>query len=577
MGYLPRRMGKRNDPFQPELFGKFFLLQRLGAGGMAEIFRAKTEGTGGFEKELVVKRILPSLSSDQQFIRMLVNEAKLTVALTHPTIAQIYELGEVDGRYFISMELVEGATLHEVMHLARNMGRPLALEQSIFLCQEVLRGLGYAHERTDGAGTPLGVVHCDVSPDNVMVTWDGGVKLLDFGVARAAQASLSNHREGTLMGKLSYASPEQAEGKDFDHRVDLFAVGVMFYELLTGKHPFGKVSNVEDLIASRRKPVVPPSKVATLPKDFDAFVAKSLAYDPDERFQTAEEMAKELSDMLFPTSSLEVMGHIAATMREIYRESIERQRRLRAEDAQHMRALASGRQETTGERETTGGVKPPVPTAAGTKIFVSGMLDEPRTPQPPRQQTLPARPRSAPAPAPRPARKAKGRTGAFLAGLLVGAAAALGGGYAYLESEPPILVVRSDPPGAEVFLEDRLLGTTPLVLEAFSLSPTDTTLTLRRKAHRELVVPIVRRGRVAKAEGQLESSLQTLRIESVPSGAAVSFQGRRIGTTPLDVRDVAEDERQRFDLHLPGYQVDSFVVRPQDVEDGTVRRTLRRE
>lgn len=576
MGYLPGRMGKRSESFHPELFGKFFLLQRLGAGGMAEIFRAKTEGTGGFEKELVVKRILPALSSDQQFIRMLVNEAKLTVALTHPTIAQIYELGEVEGRYFISMELVEGATLHEVMHLARNMGRPLALEQSIFLCQEVLRGLGYAHERTDGAGTPLGVVHCDVSPDNVMVTWDGGVKLLDFGVARAAQTSLSNHREGTLMGKLSYASPEQAEGKGFDHRVDLFAVGVMFYELLTGKHPFGKVSNVDDLIASRRKPVVPPSQVATLPKDFDAFVAKSLAYDPEERFQTAEEMAEELNEMLFPTSSLAVMGHIAATMREIYKDSIERQRKLRAEDAQQMRALASGRRETTGEQDAGGGTKPAIPTAAGTKIFVSGMVDTPpRTSQPPRQQTLPPPPRRAPAP--RQTRKAKGRTGAFLAGLVLGAAGALGAGYVYLESEPPILMVRSEPSGAEVFLGDRALGTTPLLLEAFPLSPTDATLTLRREAHRELVVPIKRRGRLAKATGQLESSLQTLRIESVPSGASVTFQGRRIGQTPLDVRDLAEDVRQRFDLHLPGYQVDSFVVRPQDVEEGQVRRVLRRE
>ena len=224
-----------SEPFRPQIFGKFFLLQKLGTGGMAEIFRGKTAGAVGFEKELVIKRILPALSSDRQFVRMLVNEAKLTVALTHPTIAQVYELGEVEGQHFISMELVEGASLHDLIHTAAHANRPLTIEQCIYVCLEVLRGLDYAHKRADGAGNPLGIVHCDVSPDNVMLTWEGGVKLLDFGVARAAQSSLSNYREGTLMGKLSYAAPEQAEGEWFDHRVDLFAVGVMFYELLTAK------------------------------------------------------------------------------------------------------------------------------------------------------------------------------------------------------------------------------------------------------------------------------------------------------------------------------------------------------
>ena len=300
-----------SEPFRPQIFGKFFLLQKLGTGGMAEIFRGKTAGAVGFEKELVIKRILPALSSDRQFVRMLVNEAKLTVALTHPTIAQVYELGEVEGQHFISMELVEGASLHDLIHTAAHANRPLTIEQCIYVCLEVLRGLDYAHKRADGAGNPLGIVHCDVSPDNVMLTWEGGVKLLDFGVARAAQSSLSNYREGTLMGKLSYAAPEQAEGEWFDHRVDLFAVGVMFYELLTGAHPFGRVQTIEALRASRKKPVAPPSQVKPeLPTMLDSFVLRALAYRREDRFQSAKEMADELVDFLFPTPSIAVQEHV---------------------------------------------------------------------------------------------------------------------------------------------------------------------------------------------------------------------------------------------------------------------------
>lgn len=565
------------DSFQPELFGKFFLLQRLGAGGMAEIFRAKTAGAGGFEKELVVKRILPTLSSDEQFIRMLVNEAKLTVALTHPTIAQIYELGEVDGRYFISMELVEGATLHEVMHLARHAGRPLGLEQSIYVCLEVLRGLEYAHKRQDGAGNPLGIVHCDVSPDNVMLTWDGGVKLLDFGVARAAQKSLSNYREGTLMGKLSYVAPEQAEGREFDHRVDLFAVGVIFYELLTGTHPFGKVADVEALIESRRREVVPPSKAAGLPKVFDDFISRSLAYEPSLRFQSAEEMADELLQMLFPTQTMEVMALLEASMRDLYRDSIEEKQRERARDSEKMAALA--RAHVPPATPSKGNADPleealaKVPAASGTKIFVS-MQEQPKptvslTPRP-------AGPRPTP-PTPRRVRQQKaGRIAAFLAGAVLGAAAMAGAGFVYLEGQPKPLLVLSEPSGAEVFFEDRSLGTTPLYLQE-SRIPERATLDLRLPDHRDAQAPIERTGQVLVARGKLETSLGRLRIESVPAGARVLLNGRPVGTTPLELEDLPTETRHRFDLERSGYLLDSIVVRPGEVEGGVLRRTLQRE
>ncbi len=581
------------DPFRPHIFGKFFLLQKLGMGGMAEIYRAKLSGTGGFEKELVIKRILPALSSDTQFPRMLINEAKLTVALTHPAIAQIYELGEIDGQYFISMELVEGATLHDLMFLANKAGRPLTIEQSIYLCLEVLRGLDYAHKRTDGGGKQLGIVHCDVSPDNVMVTWDGGVKLLDFGVARAAQSSLSNYKEGTLMGKLSYASPEQAEGERFDHRVDLFAVGVMFYELLTGTHPFGRVQTVEALIASRKKKVVPPSRVRKeLPSLLDGFVLRSLAHSKEERFQSAKDMADELIEFLFPTPTQAIAEHLSASMRELYRDRIERQQRLRANDSLHMKVLAHARTRT-GEVSIppTALSSTPPPSASssddfdlrpeqGTKILVSGLdpnsvimgLESSAhlssTPAMPRPRT-PSRSTSRRIHVPRGG--GAGRASLLVAGIL-GVGLGGGGAWTLLQQQAPPLVVLSEPSGAEVSYDGLPLGKTPLILDRSPLPRSGGEVRLELAGFQEATVhPRPVDGRVLHATATLASSLGTLRIESRPAGASVKVDGEEVGRTPVDVKDVPMNEAHRIELELRGHQPDTFVKWPHDPERSIVR------
>jgi len=583
------------EPFRPHVFGKFFLLQKLGMGGMAEIYRAKMAGTGGFEKELVIKRILPALSSDAQFARMLINEAKLTVALTHPAIAQILELGQIDGQYFISMELVEGATLHDLMFLANKAGKPLTIEQSIYLCLEVLRGLDYAHKRADGAGRPLGIVHCDVSPDNVMVTWEGGVKLLDFGVARAAQASISNYKEGTLMGKLSYASPEQAEGERFDHRVDLFAVGVMFYELLTGTHPFGRVQTVEALIASRKKKVVVPSRVRPeLPEILDDFVLRSLAHSKDQRFQSAKEMADELIEFLFPTPTQAIAEHLSVTMRDLYRDRIERQQRLRANDSLHMKVLAHARPKT-GESELPPAPASPAPQEVsreelpnrspehGTKIFVSGLdpnsvvmaLDQaPVSPTPalPRSRT--------------PSRSASRRISAgplqssgrkrIAAGVVAGLLAGGAGTWAALERRAPPLVVLSEPAGAEVLFGDEVLGKTPLVLDSSPLPRAGAEIQLRLAGFQDAGVRAeASGGRVLRATASLRSAKGKLRIESVPAGAKVLVDGNPVGNTPVEVPDIPLNEAHRIELELRGYEPDSFVRWPNDERTRIVRELVR--
>src|SRR5512142_2710390 len=269
---------------------------------MAEIYRAKVVGAAGFEKELALKRILASRSQDEGFIKMLVNEAKLTAQLTHSNIAQLFECGALQGAYFIAMELVYGVSMKEAMSAFARAGATLTPEQAIFIVLQLLQGLDYAHRKTGAEGEPLKIVHCDVSPDNALISWEGELKLLDFGIARAA-TGLSNYKEGMLMGKLGYVAPEQASvEKAWDHRVDLFAAGIVLYELLTGQKPFPKATDVDSLVLSRTAKVPPPSTLdATIPKELDAILGQALAYDPERRYPSARAFANALVDLLFPT------------------------------------------------------------------------------------------------------------------------------------------------------------------------------------------------------------------------------------------------------------------------------------
>src|SRR5512142_1099165 len=309
---------------------------------MAEIFRARVPGAGGFEKELVVKRILPARAQDEGFIKMLVNEAKLTVQLTHSNIAQVYECGRIDGNYFISMELVNGVSMKEMMQIFSRAGQGLSPEQAIYIVLQLLTGLDYAHRKTDGQGRPLEIVHCDVSPDNALVSWEGEVKLLDFGIARAA-TGLSNYKEGMLMGKLGYVAPEQASIEHrWDHRVDLFAAGIILYELLTKQKPFPRATDVDSLITSRRAKVVPPTAIEPrLPKDLDAILARALAYDPVNRFGDARSFADALVDALFPTPISSIQDLLGTQMKSVFAEKIARQRAARAHDPLIMKVLAN--------------------------------------------------------------------------------------------------------------------------------------------------------------------------------------------------------------------------------------------
>jgi len=566
-----------SSEFKPHAFGKFFLLQRLAVGGMAEIFRARVVGAAGFEKELVVKRILPSRSRDQGFIAMLVNEAKLTVQLTHSNIAQIYECGVIDGDYFISMELVNGVSLKEVMQAFSRPGATLSPEQCIFMVLQLLHGLDYAHRKSDGQGNPLKVVHCDVSPDNCLVSFDGELKLLDFGIARAA-TSLSNYKEGMLMGKLGYVAPEQASLETrWDHRVDIFAAGIVLYELLTRQKPFPKATDVDSLVVSRKARVVPVTTIdPRLPKELDQILARALAYDPSKRYPDARAFAEALVDLLFPTPHSAISDHLDKQLHQAFAERIAKQRQARAHDALIMKVLANLADRTSGtsagQRLAGGAGASPGPGSAGGGDATPELEPLAAATEPPELRTP-----SGSRPVRRPVVVHRGAawSAVVLVALLSAAAGAGGAWFATPYLQRGALVVTSDPSGAEISLDGAPTGQrTPAVLENVAVEQPHELILSGPRLRPTAVAVLPEPGRLTlRAHARLGLAIGSIEVISTPPGAEVRLDGQSIGVTPVTIREIRLDQRHRIDLKLAGHEIDQVVVLPE--KDGTrYERTL---
>jgi serine/threonine protein kinase len=291
---------------EPIQFGKYTLFELIGRGGMAEVYKGRIQGPAGFERTFVVKRILPHLSGDPTFIKMFVEEAKLSARLAHPNIVHVFELGSVEGEYFISMEYIRGRDLSETMRaIWRTMGPPRP-ELVAYIGREACRGLSYAHGLTDEQGHLLGMVHRDVSPSNVMLSYEGAVKLLDFGIAKALgdapeiTKSGTGTGTGTMKGKYAYMAPEQTEGDNVDNRSDIFACGIVLHEVLTGRRLFKGSNDMQTIERVRRSDVPRPSlQNPAVPPALDAIVLKALARRPEDRWADAADMANALDDIVY--------------------------------------------------------------------------------------------------------------------------------------------------------------------------------------------------------------------------------------------------------------------------------------
>lgn len=301
-------------PAAPVIFGNYHLLEKIATGGMAEVYRARAHGAMGFEKILVIKRILDTLAKDEEFKELFKVEARIAALLSHVNIVQVFELGQEDDSLYIAMEYVHGIDLARLVSRARGVGEfpvPLAL----FVCGEVLKALQFAHHYTDGDGRPLHIVHCDISPQNILISFSGEVKITDFGISRAA---IQKGNQDVIRGKYAYMSPEQVEGKSLDGRSDLFSLGILLYELLTGRRLFKSKSRDETLARVRRAEV--PSPRAYRPEiseDLEAFLLRTLSRHREDRYADAAEMMDALSALIVREGHRATNNDLSTYLREV--------------------------------------------------------------------------------------------------------------------------------------------------------------------------------------------------------------------------------------------------------------------
>ena len=285
----------RDELRRGESLGRYEIIERIATGGMAEIYLGRVRGTAGFDKLVAIKRILPQVAADHAFVEMFLAEARLAATLRHPNIADVFDVGVVNGSHFFAMEYIHGHDLRTIRREAVRSHRRLPLEVSIAITSNVASALAYAHTR-NGPNGPLHLVHRDVSPSNILVSYDGAVKLVDFGIARAgSNPSTTITRTGQLKGKIPYMSPEQCRAKGLDHRTDLFSLGIVLYELTTNVRPFDGKGDFDTLERIVHGIMLPPSEiVASYPRALEAIVMRLLANKRSARYQNADELVADL-------------------------------------------------------------------------------------------------------------------------------------------------------------------------------------------------------------------------------------------------------------------------------------------
>lgn len=550
-------MGAFPEP-KPTKFGRYILLDRINVGGMAEVFRGKMAGVEGFERLVALKRILPNIAADPDFVEMFVDEAKLAVQLQHANIAQIYELGKEDDTYFMAMEYVSGVDLRSMWDRARHRNRLLPIAMSCHVMQKVCEGLDAAHRKKDAQGNEISLVHRDVSPQNILISFEGEVKVIDFGIARAAN-KVSKTQAGVLKGKFGYMSPEQVRGTDLDNRSDIFACGVVLYELLVGDRLFLGESDFSTLEKVRNVEMVPPTRLnKNLSPHIERIVMKALAKGREDRYRWASEMAEDLQRYLFTTNQPFARTDLQRYMQQHFKEEITKER-SRLDKYATVTLESLEQEEGRGGRPARTAPEPMTEVASG--LPVQAALQQPMgrlpsallsTPLSLTDAVVESPPVAAPPPqAPPPPAASRLPTWAavLIGGLLTllvggGAAAAF---FLQKKVQPGSITVEVNPPAAEILLNDRLVANrAPFTLDG--LEPNTYVLTVRA-AGRE---PVIRAVRIAEGEHRLETidlprkvGTASLIVRTVPEGLRVRVDGKEAGrATPATLTGLLAGDHQ---------------------------------
>lgn len=541
-----------------EPFGHYELLQPLATGGMGQLYLARNRAEG-FQKLVVVKMLLAHLSRDQGFMTMFLDEARIAAQLNHPHICQIFELGEHAGTHYLAMEYVPGVDLRSLQQHLSERGDRLPPALACRVIADAASALHYAHELTDDNGQPLGIVHRDVSPSNVLVSFEGAVKLIDFGIAKAAGRAANTTAAGQLKGKFAYMSPEQAEGEPLDARSDLFSLGLVLHELLTGQRALQRDSDPGTLKAAREANIAPPSTLnSACTVDLDTVVMRALARRPEDRYANSSQFALALEDWLLKNQQPSSQAHLAAFLRSAYPDHKERSR-VRAEITPN-----------TGLDSTF------VRTPSGATPQPSGLT---RTYLTPERGALPPSDAPAPSASPSPAAPRDSHKGRRFA--LFGAfALMLASGTVFLArpgpppvpmppvppaaAEIPTLKIVSHPSEVEVRVGGDFKGKTPLTLP---IQPgTSVALTLQAPGLEPIQHTHVM-GESAELRFTLNPKKVTVTVTSKPLGATVRRDGQSLGETPVKLA-LEPNEPVKFSLSLKGYTSQDIELVPQE---GTVR------
>ncbi|RKH02942.1 protein kinase [Corallococcus sp. CA047B] len=342
---------------KPTFFGKYLLLERINVGGMAEVFIAKAFGVEGFERILAIKKILPTMAEDDEFITMFIDEARISVQLNHANIVHIHELGKHEDTYFIAMEYVAGRDVRTLLERYRRRKEIMPTAQAVFIVSKMCEGLDYAHRKKDARGQDLGIIHRDVSPQNILVSYEGETKIIDFGIAKAANRSQKT-QAGILKGKFGYMSPEQVRGMPIDRRSDIFAVGVLLYEMLTGEKLFVGESDFSTLEKVRNADIPLPREFnPNISAGLEKVVLKALAREPEDRYQWASDLQEDLMRFLLAGDAIYSSKHLSSFMKEAFAEDMLR-------EAEKMERYASV--ERPDQIEHSGVTVPPPPVARPT-------------------------------------------------------------------------------------------------------------------------------------------------------------------------------------------------------------------
>jgi serine/threonine-protein kinase len=549
----------------PKKFGKYTLLRRLAVGGMAEIFLALHRSISGFEKLLVIKRILPNLTQDQEFLRMFLDEARIAATLNHPNIAQIYDVGSIGDSYFIAMEYVHGEDLRSIVRgMKKRAVASFPLEHTLQIIVGICAGLEYAHTRTDLQGSPLEIVHRDISPQNVLVTFTGDIKVVDFGIARAKMVGFEEKTDrGQLKGKVPYMSPEQCRGLELDRRSDIFSTGILLFELTTGRRLFRGETEFNTLRMIVEEDYPRPSQfLSGYPPDLEAIVLRALARDREQRYQSARELQVDLEEFIRQHRLHASTLNLAKFLEGIFEEKLAAQREALAEGKRLADIIAAEEQHA-----------PELPSGELVELDAQGR---------PSVTAVPVQP--GPSTAAWVERKSSSRTrrlvlAAIALVLVLGSGGAVvfftrSGGTTTEEPETLGQVeVATVPEGAAISVDGRSTGAkTPFVLTGLRTGKTYQLKLVLEGYSQEL-----REVRLTPARPTESVSLE-LRpagraifvIKTRPAGATVYVDGRaHDGVTPATIAELAPNEPHAVLVKLPGYRdaSDTATAAPGQVRE----------